>query len=307
MSEVKYLGHVIDGDGHHWTGEQLQEVEEFALSATVHQMRGFIGLCEYFHDHVQNLAVLLEPLRELIPGGAVSKRESKNVQLQWTEEALAAFDSVKQAMVNCPRLFFLDQAAPVYLHTDASDYGIGAYLFQLRRQENPDRPGEFREVECPIRFMSKKLSKTQFRWSTHEKECYAIYYALHKFKTLLGSVKFTLRTDHRNLTFLDSAPGSSSVVSNKVKRWKIFIIEFDFDVEHIAGEQNVVADGLSRFIPDTCVAEARAEIVSALRLARESPTEQARQSRRLAFLRSCSRCFTRHIVIPQGILACWKR
>lgn len=66
-------------------------------------------------------------------------------------------------------------------------------------------------------------------------------------------------------------------------------MEFDFEVEHIAGEKNIVADGLSRFIPDTCVEEARAEIASVLREAGRAvspgvvdpPTEEERRSRRL--------------------------
>lgn len=108
----------------------------------------------------------------------------------------------------------------------------------------------------------------------------------------MGSVRFTLCTDHRNLTFLDNAP-VSSIASNKVKRWKIFIMEFDFEIQHIAGEKNIVADGLSRFIPDTCVAEARSEIASVLREQRQQsqeittttrasePTVEERQSRRI--------------------------
>jgi hypothetical protein len=35
---------------------------------------------------------------------------------------------------------------------------------------------------------------------------------------------------------------------DKVKRWKLAIQCFGFDVEHIAGEKNIEADGFSRLI-----------------------------------------------------------
>jgi hypothetical protein len=126
-------------------------------------------------------------------------------------------------------LFFPEKGMPIFLHTDASDYGIGAFLFQ-----------EDKEIRRPIAFMSAKLNDTQKRWSTLEKECYAIVQALHKFDYLLMDVKFTIRTDHRNLTFLNQG------LSTKVLRWKLIIQEYDFVLEHIAGEANIHADAFSR-------------------------------------------------------------
>ena len=115
--------------------------------------------------------------------------------------------------------------SPIFLHTDASDYGIGAYLFQLKNG-----------IEYPIAFISKALKKEQLRWSTPEKEAYAIYYAFVKLEYLIRDVHFTLRTDHKNLTYINLEN------TGKVKRWKLAIQEYDFDIEHIPGHLNVVAD-----------------------------------------------------------------
>lgn len=51
----------------------------------------------------------------------------------------------------------------------------------------------------------------------------------------MRDVKFTILTDHKNLRYLNSN-------MQKVVRWKLAIQEYDFVVEHIAGERNVVAD-----------------------------------------------------------------
>jgi hypothetical protein len=129
-------------------------------------------------------------------------------------------------------MFFIDDDAPIFMHTDASDYGIGVYLFQ-----------SVEGIEKPIQFMSKSLSTQEQHWSTIEKELYAIVYALRKFEYLLRDRHFILRTDHENLKYLNDPP------SPKVRRWKLTIQEYDFDLEHIKGVQNVAADAFSRLSP----------------------------------------------------------
>ena len=81
---------------------------------------------------------------------------------------------------NCPKLYFVDDDAPIYLQTDASNYGIGAYLFQRQA----------------VAFFSKSLSKAQLRWYTYEKKAYAIFAAVQKWDYLLRDVKFEIQTDH---------------------------------------------------------------------------------------------------------------
>jgi hypothetical protein len=112
--------------------------------------------------------------------------------------------------------------APIYMHTDASDYGIGIYLFQIIDAK-----------EVPIHFLNKAFTKGQLRWSTTEKELYAIVYGFRKLHYLLSGVKFTLITNHQNLIYMNSAS------EGKIQRWKMSIMEYDFEVEHIPGHVNM--------------------------------------------------------------------
>jgi transposase InsO family protein len=89
-------------------------------------------------------------------------------------------------------------------------------------------------------FISKSLDKTQCRWSTPEKEMYAIWYALQKMDHLLRDIHFHIQTDHENLT-RHKVTGSP-----KVLRWKLDIQQFNFTIVHIKGTDNVVADDFSR-------------------------------------------------------------
>ena len=75
----------------------------------------------------------------------------KRRRLVWTDETRQAFEDMKIAIHECPSLFFMDDDLPVFLHTDASKYGIGAYLFQLTPEG----------TELPIAFISKTLTESQ--------------------------------------------------------------------------------------------------------------------------------------------------
>jgi hypothetical protein len=130
---------------------------------------------------------------------------------------------------NWPKLYYVDLNLPIHVRTDVSDYGIGGYIFQLDGDK-----------ELSIHFISKSLHKSQLNWSTIEKEAFAIFYTVTKYDFLLRDVKFTIETDHNNLTYLKTAQ------SAKVRRWQLTLQEYDFSCIHIAGADNVVADAFSR-------------------------------------------------------------
>ena len=226
MSEVEILGHTINSKGCHFAREKLNTVLEFKLPANGTQMHSFLGLCNYYRRHVQHIAQLEQPLRNIItrfPG-------TRLIPWHTEQEALRAFHQLREAVANCPRLFFYDNRMPVYVHTDACNGGIGGYLFQKDDDGN----------EYPIGFLSKALHGAELKWSTFEQECFAIHQTLKKFSYLLRDVKFIIKTDHRNLLYLNNE------ASPKVLRWKWDIQQYNFDVQHIAGEHNVAADLFSR-------------------------------------------------------------
>jgi hypothetical protein len=68
----------------------------------------------------------------------------------------------------------VDPDGSLVLETDASDYGVGAYLYYIL--PNSKDPKE----QFPIAFLSKSLNERQQRWDTPEKESFAIFLALKK-------------------------------------------------------------------------------------------------------------------------------
>ena len=225
MPSVEYVGHVIDEHGITFTPEKKGEVLNFPLPQRQQEMLQFLGLVNYFRRHLGQMTELTQPLRDMVD----MQNYKKKKRLEWTPELEALFYQVRDKVAACPKLYYPDSNGKIVIETDASDYGIGCYIYQIRDG-----------VQWPIRFMSHKLTGAQLNWSTIEKECFAIYYSIKKFHNILRDRKFLLRTDHRNLVYINVRG------SQKVERWKMALQEYDFDIEHLDGVTNIVADGFSR-------------------------------------------------------------
>jgi len=110
---VEYVGHVISATGTSFTEEKRLKVLQFPLPETQKNLL-------QFRDHVPNMTEMVQPLRKLIP----LKKFKGSGKLVWTPEAIAAFEF-------CQELYFLEDTATPILQTDASDYGIGVYVFMI--------------------------------------------------------------------------------------------------------------------------------------------------------------------------------
>jgi hypothetical protein len=241
MESIEYVGHTIDGSGLSYSPEKIAKVLQFPPPRFAKDLRSFIGLASYFSDKVENMQVELAPLRRI----EETFRQTKH--LVWDHEGKEQFEKIKLLINNHNKIFFYTKEhGGVYLFTDASDYGIGAYLCQQ------DADGR----EYPVAFLSEALSSVERRWTTIEKECYAIVRAFDKFEYLLRDVPFVLFTDHANLTYLN-VPRSS-----KVLRWKLSIQEYDFSISHVEGHKNVVADSFSRLLNDYDMPDLSLDIAS---------------------------------------------
>ena len=108
------------------------------------------------------------------------------------------------------------------LQADASDYGVGGYLFSVTN-------GKVRVIQ----FFSKALIGAQLNWSAREKECYGTYFGLKTFEDLLDNRHFILKIDHMNLTYLDV------ILTGKVLRWKFYLQDKDLHLRHIPGKETL--------------------------------------------------------------------
>ena len=80
------------------------------------------------------------------------------------------------------------------------------------------------------------INNVELKWNIVEKEAFAIFYSLMKLEHLIRDRPFILKTDNRNLTYLNTNH------REKIKRLKIAIQHYDFQVLHIPGVDNIEVD-----------------------------------------------------------------
>ena len=222
--EVQFLGHFLSQAGIRPILSRIETIRNFPQPETVTQLRSFLGIINYCHRFIKGASSILAPLSALSQG-------PKKSQVKWNPDAIRAFQQAKDALLSIQTLSYPRAHLPLVLTTDASDVALGAVLHQ---QEG--------SVARPLEFFSKKLSGPETRYSTFDRELLAIFTAIKHFSHILDGREFTIRTDHKPLIYLNTMHSPSP----RQQRQIAFISEFSCRIEHIAGQSNVVADGLSR-------------------------------------------------------------
>ena len=223
--QIKYLGHYIGNGEMHRDEVKVEAIANMTMPLTKKLLKSFIALCNYYRSYVPQFASIALPLTEL------TKSKVPNI-LKPTEIELQTFDKLKTALCSKQLLYSPRYDRPFIVQTDASDYAVGACLSQNDDENN----------ERPIAFASAKLTDTQKRWSTVEKEAYAIIFALHKFDHIVFGSQIILYTDHNPLQYIVACTPRSA----KLTRWSLALQRFNITIKFRAGKENANCDALSR-------------------------------------------------------------
>lgn len=220
--EVMYLGHTITKDGLKPNDDKITAVLNYPIPRTTTEIKSFLGLIGYYRRFIKDFAKITKPLT-----ACLKKRNKIIVDKNYID----AFDKCKELLTNTPLLQYPDFDKTVILTTDASNVALGAVLSQ--GQISNDKP---------IAYASRTLSDTEARYSTIERECLAIIWAVKHFRPYLYGRKFIIYTDHKPLSWLEAQQDSSS----KLTRWRLRLLDYDYDIVYKKGKQNTNADALSR-------------------------------------------------------------
>ena len=224
QTQVEFLGHVV-GQGKVCPADlKVQAVKDFAMPRTKKGVRQFLGLTGYYRRFIPKFAEhsyhLTEATKKAAPDRVVCS------DLMYDE-----FVYLKSVLCSVPTLTLPVPADSFVLQTDASGVGLGAVLSVVRE-----------EVEYPVAFYSKKLLPRERQYSASELEALAVVVAVGHFEAYLITHPFTIVTDHRALTFLNSAQHRNG----RLARWAIKLQPFTFSIRYRPGRLHINADTLSR-------------------------------------------------------------
>ena len=227
--EVNFLGYQISKEGFLPLENNVKALREITPPTNLQELRRFLGMVNYYHNFVPELARILAPLHQLLQG---HKRPKKR-KIEWLGTHQQAFEQAKEALANVTHLAFDNPLKKLILTTDGSGTHCGAVL------ETP-----VGKELSPLAFFSKPFAATTRTRSAFNRELTALYLSVKHFKNVIRGRDLLVRTDHKALVnAVQNGHGEHSVHEQRMLN---YITEYGPSMEHIAGQDNPVADTLSR-------------------------------------------------------------
>ena len=216
-TRIIFLGFVVTPEGVTADPEKVKSIVEWPIPRNVHDVRSFHGLATFYRRFIRGFSMIVAPITDCIRKG----------EFDWTRAAHKAFLEIKDRMTKAPVLRLPDFTKVFEVACGESGVGIGGVL----SQENH-----------PIAYFSEKLNDAKLKYSTYDKELYAVVQALRYWRHYLLPQEFVLYSDHEALRFLNS----QKKLNPRHGKWVEFIQAYTFVLKHHAGSENRVADALSR-------------------------------------------------------------
>ena len=221
------LGHIVSKDGIEVDKAKVELISNLPTPKCVRNIKSFLGHAGFYRRFIKDFSAIARPLCTLL---------DKDVPFTWSQACDTAFAKLKNMLVSPPIMRSPNWDLPFEIMCDASDYAIGAVLEQREDKK-----------AFVIYYASKTLDSAQANYTTTEKEFLAVVFALEKFRSYIVGSPVTIFTDHAALKYLLSKQDTKP----RLTRWILLCQEFNLTIKDKKGVENVVADHLSRLVPES--------------------------------------------------------
>ncbi len=285
-AEVRYLGRIVSAEGNRMDPADTAAVRalKHKKPANVGELRAVLGLLSYYRQYVKDFSRLASPLYDLLKMprdtkvGTSQKRKwqtkqtsggvPSNTPIDWTDTHQSTLEQLIDCLVQPPVLGFPEFSQPFILHTDASNQGLGAVLYQ-------SQDGKLRVIAYGSRTLT--AAEKNYNWHSGKLEFLALKWAItEKFRDYLYYAPFfTVYSDNNPLTYILSTAKLNATGC----RWVAELADFHFTVKYRPGRENVDADSLSRMPLDMetfmkeCSEEMAYDVIGAATQAVENQNE----------------------------------
>ena len=229
QDSVVCLGHLLSKDGVAPDPANIAKIKAWTAPSNARKLKTFLGLTGYYRQFVRDYSKIAQPLTELTRDG---------VPWAWNKEHQSAFDELQRILVSNQVMNYPDFSKQFCIKSDASLSAIGYVLTQ-----------EFDGKEKVISYGSKKLSPPQRRWSTYDREFFALLCGVRANSHYLRHAPFIAVTDHRPLLAWRKVDPKKDPTGRRT-RWAIELDTYEFDLVYKKGKIHADADAMSRLGDD---------------------------------------------------------
>jgi hypothetical protein len=253
MAQVEWLGRIIARGVVHPPVDYLQKLLERPRPSTVGQVRSWTASVGWVIDHLPSSQVLMAAINDLIRADTLKKNGVKIVggkvpkaaPVQWTPEATAAFDKVRELCLHPATLQIPDMGKSFAVQCDGSGVGWGAVLLQRSNAEEWQHMQEEDRPWRPVAFSGGRWrSRRQQQAPARSLELGAMRAALVHWAHLLKNGRdIQVFTDHHSLSqSITPLPHDPDWVRRLISD----IVGFPLQITHIPGATMGVPDLVSR-------------------------------------------------------------
>ena len=224
-AHITFLGHIVGQGQVTPVMAKVEAVTRFPVPKNKRELMRFLGMAGYYRKFCRNFSIVTAPLTNLL---------QKQAPYFWVPICQEAFDRVKAILLSAPVLAAPNFDKQFKLCVDASDVGAGAVL-----QQEDDQG-----IDHPISYYSHKFEEHQRKYSTIEKETLALVLALKHFDVYLNTTvePVMVYTDHNPIVFINKMRDKNQ----RLLRWSLTLQQYNIQISHIKGKENIIADALSR-------------------------------------------------------------
>jgi hypothetical protein len=218
-TEIIYLGFVILKDKLKMDPDKVEVINNCPSPKSIFEVRSFHGLASFYRKFIRNFSGISTSMMETV--------KKRHKSFHWMEEAEKSFNLLKRKITEQPILVLPYFNKTFQVKCDASGFAIGVVLSQ---------------DDMLVTYFSEKLNEAKVKYSTYEKEFYAVIQELKKWRHYLVPKEFILYSDNHALQFITQ----QDKLNQKHAKWVEYMQNFTFVIKHISGTANKVVDAFSR-------------------------------------------------------------
>lgn len=221
VTEVKYFGFIFDKIGMRPDKDRIQAIQQLKHPKNKLELQKILGAINYLRSFIPNLSELISPFRDLL---------KNDTAWLWTTKHEDLLNKIKEIISNATVLVPFDPRKEITIQCDASKDAVGCCLFQENK---------------PIAFASRSLTKTESEYAQIEKELLSVCFACQKFHNYVYGHQIQIFNDHKPLVSL-MKKNLREIKNNRLKRLRMKLLLYTFDLKYLPGSKLYIADLLSR-------------------------------------------------------------